>query len=262
VIEFDIGSAPTKGFESKGAPRLYGAATVRQFTQGTLGAVCAIKSMVAQGREGFNSKEAYPMHEFAYLPGHRVRQSSMAERNPAKGNHLGAARRLCAFHSEGQDFKLPAHPIMSEETKPAEERRWKQLEHAVTLAAKQDQIVWAVFGVFCAAEAILLAGLFQNGVAPTGWGGPIMSTAGVAISVVWYLIQQRAQGWLDFYERVIIKLEDTLPVPVRLTVSKEDRQTEVKGESVRKLMVWCPRVCGLLWLATAIFWWVAKCPKP
>jgi hypothetical protein len=43
---------------------------------------------------------------------------------------------------------------------------WNQLENAVTLTAKQDQVVWTVFGVFSAAEAVLLAAVFQGGGPP------------------------------------------------------------------------------------------------
>jgi hypothetical protein len=136
---------------------------------------------------------------------------------------------------------------------------WNQLENAVTMAAKQDQIVWTVFGVFCAAEAVLLAALFQSGGPPTGYVGRVVSYAGIVISVVWWLIQIRALAWLRFYEDVVIELEKnnlSIPVNVRVTVPKEDLKEKVKWEflglrvsvRIRWLMSVCPLISVLAWV--------------
>ena len=46
------------------------------------------------------------------------------------------------------------------------------------LAAKRDQIMWAIFGVFWAAEAVLVAGLFQSGSPPKGFLVPVVCIVG------------------------------------------------------------------------------------
>jgi hypothetical protein len=42
----------------------------------------------------------------------------------------------------------------------------RQLDRVVQMAGKQDQIVWTVFGVFAAANALLLNTLFITGNSP------------------------------------------------------------------------------------------------
>jgi hypothetical protein len=152
---------------------------------------------------------------------------------------------------EGSGQKPPAEKLA-----PSSDGLWNQLQNTVTLTAKQDQIVWAIFGVFCAAEAVLLAALFQSGSLPTGFVGPILSSAGVGVSVVWQRIQERAIAWLEFYEGVLIALQNHLgiPAPFKLTVPR-DQPEKVKGAGVRLLMAQCPRKSCRIWLAVAIIWW-------
>jgi hypothetical protein len=131
-----------------------------------------------------------------------------------------------------------------------DERLWRQLENAVTLAAKQDQIVWVIFGVFCAAEAVLLAALFQSGGPPQGYVGPVVSIVAIAISFVWAWIQHRAIAWLRFYEDRGKELENLLRPVVRLLT---DRQNKVAGVTARPLMVACPWVSAIIWFAALWF---------
>jgi hypothetical protein len=145
-------------------------------------------------------------------------------------------------------------PEVSSPEGSGHEGLWHQLQNTVTLTAKQDQIVWAIFGVFCAAEAVLLAALFQSGGPPTGFVGPVVSTAGIVISVVWGFIQYRAIAWLKFYEEALIQLEELLRMPVRLTVPKKEPE-KVKGFRVRPLMIGCPWVSAIIWFIVAIIWW-------
>lgn len=88
--------------------------------------------------------------------------------------------------------------------------------NAVTLVAKQDHIVWTVFGAFWAANAVLLVALFQSGDLPKRPVGLIVSRVGFALSPVWLLIRHRAQAWHDWQGgnravRVIEKTEATAP---------------------------------------------------
>lgn len=39
---------------------------------------------------------------------------------------------------------------------PSQDDLWNQLGNAVAFVVKQDQIAWAIFGVFWAADAVLL----------------------------------------------------------------------------------------------------------
>jgi hypothetical protein len=69
------------------------------------------------------------------------------------------------------------HPTQSRGA-PNPDGLWSQLGNAVALAAKQDQIVWAVFGVFWAANAVLLVALFTTGDLPKRSVGLVVSIVG------------------------------------------------------------------------------------
>jgi hypothetical protein len=129
---------------------------------------------------------------------------------------------------------------------PSESNLWNQLGNAVTLVAKQDQIVWAVFGVFWAANAVLLVALFTSGDLPKRPVGLIVSIVGIALSLVWLAIEHRAVAWLEFYEAIVRELEQKhLHVPSSVAFSGH-RET-VGGMRVRLLMLACPLVSAVLW---------------
>ncbi len=83
---------------------------------------------------------------------------------------------------------------------------WNQLSNAVALVAKQDQIVWTVFGAFWAANALLLVALFTTGKLPDQSVGVIVSSVGLTLSLVWLAIEHRAMAWLKFYEGILREL--------------------------------------------------------
>ena len=87
---------------------------------------------------------------------------------------------------------------------------WGQLTNAITLVAKQDQIVWTVFGVFWAANVLLLGALFVTGQAPKRFVGIILCAAGTVLAIIWTLIHLRAVHFLSFYEKVQASLEEKL----------------------------------------------------
>jgi hypothetical protein len=161
----------------------------------------------------------------------------------------------CAFRAEA--FTLRG--IMSGGNQEDNKGLWHQLENTVAFATKQDQIVWAIFGVFGAAQAVLLAALFQNGTAPKDFVGPIVATAGLAISFVWTRTQHRAIEWLNHYEKFMEKLQNELQLRNELQhrFKLPDPEMKVPGEPVRPLMVRCARISGVIWMAVAIFWWLA-----
>lgn len=143
---------------------------------------------------------------------------------------------------------------------------WNQLTNAVQMAAKQDQIVWTIFGVFWAANAVLLVALFSNGRLPTAPIGIAVCGTGTILSFVWFIIQRRALRWLAYYDEILYQLERKhLRIPAELALSARiNRKTfEEKiggGIRVHTLMV----VSGLAvmtgWLAT-IFWFAFSKPN-
>lgn len=141
---------------------------------------------------------------------------------------------------------------------PSESHLWSQLNNAVILVAKQDQIVWAVFGVFWAANAVLLGALFTNGDFPERLVGLIVSIAGFALSLIWLAIENRALAWLKYYEAIVKKLEQNylhIPSCVAFTGHPET----VRGIRVRPIMQICPLVCTVLWCVATLLFLTHQC---
>ncbi len=160
---------------------------------------------------------------------------------------------------------MPAHredaakdaPVGGCTQTPSTSDHWNQLGNAVTLVAKQDQIVWAAFGVFWAANAVLLVALFTSGDLPKQTVGLIVSVVGIALSLVWLAIEHQAVAWLKFYGTIVWELEQQdlhVPSPVAFTGHPE----RVKGMRVRPLMLACPIVSAVLWAGAV--WWFLTCP--
>jgi hypothetical protein len=147
---------------------------------------------------------------------------------------------------------------ISENAEASQNELWNQLGHAVTMAAKEDQIIWTIFGVFWAANAVLLVALFTTGQLPTTQIGIVVSVTGTILSCVWFIIQQRAIRWLKYYEMIIFRLEDKyLKIPPDVTLSPGINKTTFmekvgSGISVRSLMVGSGVVTALLWFASLL----------
>lgn len=93
---------------------------------------------------------------------------------------------------------------------------WReQLRNAVTLASKQDRIVWTIFGLFSAGGAYLAIRIATE---PPVGKFLMVSIVGAAMSSVWALIQHRAIQFLDAYEKVIKSLEERLRIPTEISV--------------------------------------------
>lgn len=59
-------------------------------------------------------------------------------------------------HSQDTERRATAgHSATSDEL-------WQQLGHAVSLDTSENQVVWTIFGLFWAADAILLVALFTT----------------------------------------------------------------------------------------------------
>ena len=129
-----------------------------------------------------------------------------------------------------------------------------QLSNAVALASTTNQIVWTVFGIFWAANAVLLVALFTTGDLPRRTPGLVVAAVGLALSAVWFLIQLRAILYLGFYEGVIRELESKyLKIPAAVALSRElsDQFLKSVGSrfwSMRAIMLLCAVASCLAWL--------------
>ncbi len=68
-------------------------------------------------------------------------------------------------------------------------------------------MAWAIFGIFWAAEVLLLGALMVTGHLPDRTAGLVLSTTGVILSLVWGLIEARSLMFVVFYEKVVETLE-------------------------------------------------------
>jgi hypothetical protein len=153
--------------------------------------------------------------------------------------------------------------VQTETTKIPNNELWNQLGHAVTMASKEDQIVWAIFGVFWAANAVLLVGLFTTGKMPSAKVGVVISTIGIVLSCVWFIIQQRAIRWLKYYEKIIYRIEEyeELKIPPDIALSpRVNEKTFIEevghGVRVRSIMVASGFFIAISWIATWV--WFAR----
>jgi hypothetical protein len=131
------------------------------------------------------------------------------------------------------------------------------LGNAVALAVKQDQIVWTIFGIFWAANAVLLVALFNSGALPKRGVGLMVSLAGVVLSTVWFLVERRIIGYLHFYEAIVERIELELRVPSELALSaslnKGLHKVKVgQGVKIEKIILGCATFSGVLWLVSIV----------
>jgi hypothetical protein len=131
------------------------------------------------------------------------------------------------------------------------------------MAAKQDQIVWTIFGIFWAANAVLLVALFATGAAPqASVGAVVVSAVGAGLSGLWIVVQHRAIGWLTYYERIILRLEEEyLRLPPDLALSAylnlATRRETVGQVGIRPLVKRSGAVVAGLWLG-ALAWYICR----
>jgi hypothetical protein len=129
---------------------------------------------------------------------------------------------------------------------------WNQLGNAITLVSKEDQVVWTIFGIFWAANILLLGALFVTGRVPDPPVGAIISAGGVALCLVWTLVQSRALRFLSFYEAVQKALEARLIKEPQFALTTTINQAafgNARGTDVR-----ARRVMMTSSIVTTIFW--------
>jgi hypothetical protein len=143
--------------------------------------------------------------------------------------------------------------------------REQQIRKHFQKHGSKDARTCAVFGVFWAAGAVLLVALFNNGQGPNRPVGMIVSSTGVILSLVWTLLQLRAIGYLHFYDAIVEEIETRLSIDPDIAVSARINtrlhSANVRGVSVRPLMVGCAVAAGLSW-AVAWLWFYFQWSSP
>ncbi|MDR3718733.1 MAG: hypothetical protein P4K98_08015 [Bryobacteraceae bacterium] len=119
--------------------------------------------------------------------------------------------------------------------------------------------MWAIFGTFWAANALLLVALFSQGDFPKNPAvAVVISAAGLVVSVAWFLIQRRAIAHLARYEAIIAAIEAELRIPEAFRLTGNKRREGIRGVGVRKVMCaltvlalvsWGIGLAGFLWVA-------------
>ncbi len=85
---------------------------------------------------------------------------------------------------------------------------WAQLNNAVNACLYIDYVSWLIFSIFWAANAVLLATVFDKNVSVQR--GMVISCIGALSSLVWWIIQVRALAHERIRKNIAAELEETL----------------------------------------------------
>ena len=131
----------------------------------------------------------------------------------------------------------------------------EQLANAVAISAKQDQLVWTVFGVFWTADAVLLVALFTSGELPSREVAIVVAAVGCLLSLVWSIIQFRSIASFRYYELIIERLEsdEYLAIPAAIALTKSRNNVTARGFQVRRIMIGCPVSSTTAWLIFLLY---------
>jgi hypothetical protein len=138
---------------------------------------------------------------------------------------------------------------------------WKQLTNAINSRSAQDQVLWSIFGIFWASNAILIVALFPGGDLPQNpLVGILISAIGVILSLTWHIIIGRALGHIKRFEALINRLEGQgkLAVPPDCAISgeinfKDYQEYLPRGPRARTVMPVCCGTAMVLWVLSFIF---------
>lgn len=136
---------------------------------------------------------------------------------------------------------------MSSKNEISPEDLWKQLQNAVTARSSQDQVIWSIFGIFWAANALLLVAIFTSSVR---FVVIVVSAVGIFTSIVWMLLLPRAVGHISAYEDVMSDIENILlknHPNFRLTL-EPNIKTRISGPQARVVMRWAVRGFLTIWI--------------
>ncbi|MFI5259162.1 MAG: hypothetical protein ACHQ01_06075 [Candidatus Limnocylindrales bacterium] len=140
---------------------------------------------------------------------------------------------------------------------------WKQLENAIALRSSEDQVLWTLFSIFWASNAILLVALFTTGTLPKDpTVGVIVAIVGLVLCLAWALLQRRGLRHLIRFEKLMEKVEQLLGIDASLAVSAEINRADYdlyvgRGPRARQVMQACPLAGALLWAAFGAYFVIA-----
>jgi hypothetical protein len=153
---------------------------------------------------------------------------------------------------------MTSPPTPNSGNPPSDEMLRSQLANAVAMSAKEDQIAWTVFGIFWAANVLLVGALFVTGKTPERLVGIIIAATGTVLSLIWALMQSRALRFLAFYEEVQRSLERRLlgdeskfALSPKLNKKAFD-DAPGTGARARLIMIWSSIGTAIAWFIGAV----------
>lgn len=137
----------------------------------------------------------------------------------------------------------------------------------ILLRSAQDQVLWTMFGIFWAANAILIVAVFNTGELPDEpWITGVIASVGALMCLVWHWVQSRALGNVIKHERLMQRLEKSfIPEPHRTSRSPEEVYNELlgsgapwytRGPRARNLISFCSLSAVLIWGLVAVLSWL------
>jgi hypothetical protein len=85
-----------------------------------------------------------------------------------------------------------------------------QLKFANDWKIHEDNLNWSIFGFFLAANVLILVYFFDNYNTQSKFG---LFCAGFVLSIIWFVIQNRAVNFRIVYDELVFQLEEELKIP-------------------------------------------------
>jgi hypothetical protein len=141
---------------------------------------------------------------------------------------------------------------------------FRQLDNVVKLASKEDRIIWTIFSIFWAAEALLIVAIFNDHGISNELVFLTVSFVGLLISLVWFLVQRRSIKWLEYYEELIRLIEIEIEIPKEFSISplinvKLFHDKVDKGIHVRDVMYCSGLLCFIAWSGLFLVFLIKIC---
>ena len=86
---------------------------------------------------------------------------------------------------------------------------WRQLGNVISLRSSEDSLLWTGFGIFWGANAVLFVPMFTVDSSKTNLI-VVVPFVGIAMSVLWYLIQRHTLGHIRMHEDLMKRLQERL----------------------------------------------------
>lgn len=102
------------------------------------------------------------------------------------------------------------------------ESRYNLLTNANNLKMHQDLLVYTIFGIFWAANAILVVGFFQSNYESKAFCLIIISIFGLCLSIIWSFIEYSIIKYHEFYEDLVDQIEKDLNIPTKFQTGQDN----------------------------------------